>query len=263
MLGNIILIILVLLGVVILAWICFRKLPQLRMLDPSTAKGAQSRQLKYQIMRQRVERASGKQADLVHSKFVSPIGKGMQSIVRGLAGKLTAVERSYQERQRMVTDKEVDKDALSKIVEDGKRLMDEELWDRAEKRFIEVISSDPKNVEAYECLGRLYECKKDYKLAKQTFQFLKKLAPNDASVIASLGEVEKKLGNGIRALKYFQQAVKISPRNPKYLDFMITSAIEEEDFDQADDGLKVLKEVNPNNKKIDEFKRQIKEKTRK
>lgn len=257
MIGTIILIILLVLGLGILGWIFIRKLPQIRMVDPSTSRESRSRALKYEIMRQRVERGTGKQMEKVQKSVIDPIGKGMQGFVRSIAGRLTAVERSYQERRKQSGDSNVSKEQLDKLVEDGKALMEEELWDRAEKKFIEVISNDPKHVDAYEYLGRLYQYKKDYKLAKQTFMFLKKLVPEDASVIASLGEVERKLGNGPRALKYFQQAVKLSPKNPKYLDFLATAAIEEKDASEAQSAVDALKTVNPENKKIEEFEKQI------
>lgn len=259
MIGTVILIILLVLGLGTLGWIFLRKLPQIRMVDPSTSRESRSRALKYEIMRQRVERGTGKQMEKVHKGVIEPIGKGMQGLVRSIAGKLTAVERSYQERRKQSGESNVTKDQLDKLVEEGKKLMDEELWDRAEKKFIEVISNDPKHVDAYEYLGRLYQYRKDYKLAKQTFLFLKKLVPRDASVIASLGEVERKLENGPRALKYFQQAVKLSPKNPKYLDFLATAAIEEKDVAEARSAVDALKQVNPENKKIEEFERQATE----
>lgn len=258
MTGTIILIILLVLGLGILGWIFIKKLPQLRMVDPSTARESRSRQLKYEIMRQRVERAGGKQVNKVQKHVLQPIGKGFQDFVRRIAGKLTAVERAYQERRKQSGDTKMDREELQRLVEEGKKLMEEESWERAEKKFIEVISNDSKYVDAYEYLGRLYQYRRDYKLAKQTFQFLQKLSPDDASVIASLGEVEERLGNNARALKYFKEAVELSPKNPKYLDFLISMAIQEGEVSEAQGALDQLGKVNPNNKKIEVFERELK-----
>lgn len=259
MIGTIVLIVLVALGILVLLWIFLRKLPQVRMVDPSTSPDTRSRKLKYEIMKQRVERASGKQADFVHKHVIAPIGSGLQSMVRRIAGKFTAVERAYQDRKKQSGEATLGKDELAEMIEEGKRLMKEELWDRAEKKFIEAISNDPKNVDAYEYLGRLYQYKKDYKLAKQTFQYLLKLSPDDASVIAGIGEVEEKLGNMSKAMKQYERAVELSPKNPKYLDFLISAAIEEKKLAEAKDALDTLKEVNPKNKKIEEFEAAIDE----
>ena len=256
---TIILVVIVVFGLGILGWIFFKKLPKVRMVNPSTVKESRSRALKYEIMRQRVERSTGKQMQKVHKSVFQPIGTKFQNAVRGIAGKLTAVERSYQERRHKTNETKADDIYLSKLVSEGKKLMDKELWDRAEKQFIEVISNDPKHKDSYEHLGRLYFLKKDYKSAKQTFVFLKKLAPLDASVVASLGEVEQRLGGGARAFKYFQQAVELSPKNPKYLDFLITAAIEKKDLAVSKETLEVLKEVNPDNKKIETFEGQVRD----
>ena len=135
--------------------------------------------------------------------------------------------------------------------------INEEEFDKAEKKYIEVISYDPKFVPAYEYLGRLYLRRKDYDLARETFSFLVKLSPKDASVTASLGEVEDALGNLELAFEYYKKASSLSPKNPKYLDFFIESAIETGNKYEANLALDRLREVNPDNNKIDDFEEQI------
>ncbi len=259
MTAIIIVIIILVLGLGLLLWIFFKKLPQLRMLDPDSLKDAKAKKLKYDIMRQRVERASSKQLEGFQKYVLQPIGKGLQGVVRRVAGKLTAVERSYQEKRLKSGEVTMDKAELDAMVDEGKKLLKEEEYDRAEKRFIEVISHDAKNVRAYEYLGRLYQYKKDLALAKQTFQFLQKLSPDDASVIASLGEVEEASGNMDKALKHYQKAVDLSPKNPKYLDFLIDSLLEKQDIVDAQEKIAQLREANPENKKIEEFEERLSE----
>lgn len=247
------------LAVFVLGWLFLKKLPQLRIVDPSTDKDAQSKKLKTDIMRQRLERAGGKHVSRINKGVIKPISSGLQLLIRKIAGKLTAVERRYQERQKQDSGKKFDTETAKRFIDEGKKLLDEEAWDRAEKKFIEVISSDPKNGEAYENLGRLYLAKKDNKLAKETFAFLAKLKPKDASVIASLGEVEELLGEYTRAHIQFKKAVKLSPKNPKYLDFLINSTIDIGDKHMAMSTLDRLRKVNPENKKIELFDKRISE----
>ena len=254
---TVLLIILLLLSLAILGWLLWKKWPQLLIVDPASSKESRSKQLKYELMRQRVERASGKQVEALNKGVFQPIGKGVQNLFRRVAGKLTAVERSYQERQKKEVGSKMDPETMKRLMSEGKKFMDEESWDEAEKRFIEVISNDAKNVEAYEKLGRLYLYKKDYELAGQTFQFLTKLSPEDPSVIAALGEVEVRLGNDKKAYTQFKKAHKLSPNNPKYLDFFIESAIAVREKLEAYDALEQLKKVNPQNKKIESFTKQI------
>ncbi|MBU1126113.1 hypothetical protein KJ758_00715, partial [Patescibacteria group bacterium] len=184
MILNIFLIVFLGLGVLTLAFILWKKIPQLRILDPESLPEERAKRLKHNLIRQRVERAGGKPISSINKQVVKPIGIGMQNIFRKLAGKLTAVERRYQERQKQTSTGKYKKEALHDLVEEGKKLMEEELWDRAEKKFIDVIGVDPKHINAYEQLGRLYLTKKDFQSAKETFEFLAKLSKQDPSVIA-------------------------------------------------------------------------------
>ena len=170
MLYTILLIILFASAAIVLGWLLWKKWPQLRIVDPKSSKESRSRQLKYDLMRKRVERSTGKQVDAISKNVVSPIGQGIQTIFRKVAGKLTAVERSYKERQKTKGGSTLDPETTKRLIAEGRKAMDAESWDEAEKKFIEVISNDPKNVEAYERLGRLYLYKKDFELAQQTFR---------------------------------------------------------------------------------------------
>lgn len=256
---TIILIILFIISAAVIGWLLWKKWPQIRLVDPMSSKTGQAKQLKYQIIRQRVERASGKQVDRLQSQVFKPLGGGMQNAIRRIAGKLTAVERRYQEKQKIGATETLTPEMAKAMIEEGKKFMEQELWDRAEKRFIEVISADPKNTAAYERLARLYFLKREYDLAKETLLFLQKLSPDDPSVIAALGEVAEKLGETKEAHKHYKKAHTLSPKNPKYLDFFIESCIVNQCKQEALDALDMLHQVNPENQKIPQFAEQIAE----
>ncbi|MFH1712524.1 MAG: tetratricopeptide repeat protein [Patescibacteria group bacterium] len=256
---TVLLIIIFGIAVIALVWLFSKKWKQLTIMDPLTDPESQSKTLKYQILRKRVERAGEKHVKKMQIGMIEPVGRGLQSIVRRIAGKLTAVERQYQNKKISEGDVAFDPETLKLYIEDGKKLMEEEAWDRAEKKFIEVISHDAKNVDAYEYLGRLYLYKKDYGLAKETFMFLKRLSPEDPSVLAAIGEVEERLGNHESAHEHFKEALNLSPKNPKYLDFYIETCIEEKNLHEAQSVLDRLIEANPDNNKIENFNKQIAE----
>ncbi|MDA1024609.1 MAG: tetratricopeptide repeat protein [bacterium] len=234
-----------------------KKLPQLRMLNPHTSETIRSSELKNKILRERIERASGKGAKALHTSVIAPAAKGVQDAFRRLAGRLVAADRAHKKKRREQAG--VDGAVLEERLQEGLNMMQAEHYDRAEKAFIEVISADPKHVQAYESLGRLYLQKKEYDSAKETFRFLAKLSPDDASVLASLGEVERLLKNEELAKEYFEKATELQPKNPKYLDFLIDSLILLKDKKGAKATLKILTSVNPENKKIEEFNLRIAE----
>ncbi len=257
MLFTIFIIIVFAIAIFILLFLFWKKIPQIRIIDPETVPDSQSKKLKGDIMRKRVERAGSDQWKKMQKKVISPAGKNFQLFVRKFAGKLTAVERRYQEKAREESGEKMTPVMMKKAIEQAQKFMDDEMWDRAEKSLIQVISEDPKYIEAYEQLGHLYLLRKDYQQALETFEFLSKLSPEDASVIAYLGQVEDQLKHFKKALRYFKNAVKINPKNPKYLDFLIASAIKIGDKNLAMTTVDRLREVNPDNKKIEKFDQRI------
>ncbi|MBU0613699.1 tetratricopeptide repeat protein [Patescibacteria group bacterium] len=238
-------------------YLFWKKIPQIRIIDPDSHPTGASRKLKGDIMRSRVQRASGDNWKKIQKSVIDPAGKSFQLFVRRVAGKLTAAERRFQEKAREESGEKMTPIITKKAIEESQKFIASEMWDRAEKVLIQVISEDPKNIEAYEQLGRLYLLHKDYVQALETFQFLSKLAPGDASVIAYLGQTEDQLKHTKKALKHFEKAVELNPKNPKYLDLLIASAIKTGDRHLATVTVDRLKEVNPENKKIEQYSKEI------
>lgn len=254
-----ILIIILILSLGALVWLAVRKLPQVRVVDPSSSKEAKSKELKNAILAKRLERIGSEKAESLKRDILMPVGTSIQNVVRRAAGKLTALERRYAERQKSGVVVVNNPEVLRELVREAEELLAADRYDAAEKKLIEVVSIDPKNVLAYERLGRLYLMNKDFVGARETFQFLMKLSPKDASVLAALGEVAEGEGKQDEALKYYKEALDISPHNPKYLDFYIDSAIMNGDVAEATTTLGTLREVNPENQKIAEFDERIAE----
>ena len=245
--------------VVVVLWLAVKKLPQVRVVDPASSKEAKAKEAKYVMLRKRFERIGSERAASLKRNVLVPLGTGMQNIVRRVAGKLTAIERTYAKRQKGGGEALHNPEVLRALVREAEELADEGRYDAAEKKLIEVVSHDPKNVSAYEHLGRLYLMNKDYAGARETFAFLARLAPRDASVLASLGEVAEAEGKTADALRHYKDALDISPNNPKYIDFYIHAVIAEGDVHEATSALEHLREVNPENNKIAEFEEAIEE----
>lgn len=244
-------------GVIMIVFLLSRKWTQLRLLDVQSLPDSETKKKKQELIKQRIERAGLKYAKKAQKDVIKPLGSGLQTLIRTVAGKLTAAERRYQQKKNKVATQEGDLRVIDSMLDEAQKFMDEEIWDLAEKKLIAVISLDARNKDAYELLGRVYLFNKDYKSAKETFEFLNKLSPRDASVIASLGQVAQKLGSKEEAVEYFRKAVDISPKNPKYLDLYLDSIIEIGDVHEAMTTLDKLREVNPENKKIEDYEEKI------
>lgn len=258
MIVTIVLLSLLGLGVLLLLWIAVRKLPQLKIVDPSTSKAEKAKGVKYDILRKRLERVSGEKVASVRKQMSGPF-TWLQNGVRRTAAKLAAIERSYADRQKSSTRRKPNAQELRRMVDEASRLLDDERYDDAEKMLVEVLSMDPKNKDAYEYIGRLYILTKNIENAKEAFKYLHKLAPQDASVLASLGEIAVLENDPDEAFTYFSRAKNISPNNPKYLDFFIEAALKKGDAMEATIAINHLREVNPDNQKIEIFEGRLAE----
>ena len=163
----------------------------------------------------------------------------------------------------------------------------------AERLFIEVIKTNPREAEAYRGLGKTYLAMEKLKEAKETFEFLAKLKPDEDRVYNYLGMVAEAQGKKAEAIRYFEEAVRlndklavrfydlgrmyvsakrpaaalrnfaraaeIEPNNPKYLDQLLEMSIITGDVDLAQEVYDRLRLTNPDNQKLPGFKQRIEE----
>ncbi len=128
-----------------------------------------------------------------------------------------------------------------------------------EHQLLEVISLDPKNVNAYEELAELYVANKQLEDAVDVYAFLIKLKSTDISVHLDYADVLCEVGTQQYAMEVLIKAHEQEPKNPKIIDRITNLAIILGDKSQAKKSLKLLQTVNPDNKKIEEFQERIKE----
>ena len=92
-------------------------------------------------------------------------------------------------------------------------------------------------------------------------EYLKSININkqNAQTHFSLAEVYQAMGKMIEAVRTLKKALKIEPANPRYLDTMLEISIITKDKALALDAYEKLLKANPENNKLEEFKRQIDE----
>lgn len=163
----------------------------------------------------------------------------------------------------------------------------------AEKKYIEIIGIDSKNVQAFKNLAQVYFELKNYEEAKQIFEHILKLKDDDVEAYGGLAEIAKEKGdlsqardeylralnvnnqrsqtyfdlalvynamdNGAEACWNIKKALDIEPNNPRYLDTMLDISIINKDKGAALGAYEKLKSANPENQKLAEFKKKIDE----
>lgn len=241
----------------VLLW---RKAPQLRMIDVATIPAERARILKERIILQKFERVGAEKIGAV-AKVARHGVTAASKVGRRAVQRLYAMEQYYQKLKHAPPEgaRAADPETVKRLLAEADEFVRKDEYVQAEKRYIEIISHNPKHVKAYEGLGNLYLWNKQYAQARETLLFTLRLSPDDASVYMSLAEVELAEDNKPKALEYLRRCVELRPANPKFLDRYVDTAIAAERADDARKGLALLKEANPDNQKIAEFERLIEE----
>ncbi len=247
-------VILIILSFAVIVFVVLRKLPQIRVVDVSSIPKERERQIKEQILLKKLKRISGARLDFVARRFVDFV-KWVSRHGRRVVQKLYRLEQYYQKLKRSSSDgaHSYTEEIVRKRIEEAWELIKQDEFIPAEKIFIDIISHNPKSVAGYEGLGNMYIQNGQHEQARETLQFALRLSPDDASVNVSLAELEMKLGNHKSALTFLRRAIDKRPKNPRYLDFYIEQAFEAGSLKDARRGIKLIKEVNPENQKIAEF----------
>jgi len=236
-----------------------KKIPKLRMIDVDSMPEERGRKVKERIILQRLSRIKTKKVGGAQ-KVLKGAGKEVSRRGRRVVQKLYRLEQYYQKLKKQTDGQSgLNKESIKKLLAEAQDLEKQEEYIPAEKKYIEIISHHPKCVEAYEGLGNMYFLDKKLEQARETLLFAARLDEGDASVQMRLAELEVEEGDLEKSIVYARKAVEIREKNPKYLDLYIQIALKSKEPKDARKGIKLLKEVNPENKKIEQFERDLEE----
>lgn len=269
---NIIPLVIILISFFIIIVIILKKFPALASLDTANIKAEREAKIKEQIISGRLKRKT------VHflakiKKWLYPLGRGFGNFLNYLYKRLQELKERYKNEQIISSPDDSAKE-VEILFREAEDFSGEEEWSEAEKRLIKILSLDSKNIAAFKALGEIYIKRKSYEEAEQTFKHILKLygAESEKEIALSedsqyrleagriyfcLANVCLAAGKNEEALRYIKEAVGLEENNPRYLDSLLEISIINKDKVSALDAHKKLKEVNPENKKLLEFKRQI------
>ena len=277
---NIIPLILILLGLSVIIVIVIRKFSVLAALNVETIQAEREANFKEKIISSRLKRNFYKYWNRL-LKVTRPLGSGLGNFFKWLHNRL--IEFKESNRPEPVASLN-DEQKVARLFTDAEEMVKAENFDRAEKNYIEIISLDKKNIKAFRGLGKLYFSRKDFHEARQTFEHVLKLCEKalaeDGHLSGRTGENEQATGEMMNALaatyydialvcestanpdgaaKNADNAIKLEPNNPRYLDFKVGISIIRKDKIAALDAYQKLLAVNPENQKLAEFEEKIKE----
>jgi len=275
-----------------MAVIIFKKFPVLKSIDPKASSVVQQMDVKKKLIEQRLQRQIKDKGLKVYS-FLKPMFSRLGLALRRGYQKLIEAEEKYRHKalKSSFKDNVLKEQKISELVKKAEELIINEKYEEAEKSYIEALTIDDKDYEAYKGLAKLYMLLKDYKHAKETFEFLMHLNNEDPFIYRSLGEIAANRGDlktaedgylksleldnkdissyldlaevylnldePQKSFEILSQAAALESRNPKVLDFLIEISIILEDKVAARKAFGQLQESNPENKKLKEFKERI------
>ena len=162
-------------------------------------------------------------------------------------------------------------------------------WLVAEQWYLKMIQQDPHCLIAYEGLGKIYLEQGEYEQACEVYEFLasrgqfetalaglvkalkgqgrlSECALKYQELISRVTAIQPRLdlatlfsgmGNNSAAMAIVKHTLAREPNNPKVLDFFIELSIVDKQPIEAQTALDILRQVNPDNKKIPELAKAI------
>lgn len=279
MLIIIILAIIILSSLFALGYIIFKHLPDLKNLDVDLLKHEAQDKTKARIIQAKFQRSAAKLQNKL-LVFFAPQKDFLFSRFRQIKKQLTELEAKYAAKDQAAT---ADLSSAIDVFTQINNLIGKEEFAAAEKKLIELIVQNNKNIKAYEILGGLYLINKNYEQAEEVFKHLLKLAATAGGVYQSgrfeeveteflsslnvdsraagyynsLGQIYELTEKTAKALDCYLKAASVEPNNPKYLDKLVELSIKLGDRGLAKRTFNRLKKINPDNAKLADLKAAI------
>lgn len=239
-------------------FIIVRKFPQLAIVDAESVPKAREAKKKKAIINERVERITGEWGKRLRAAAV-PIFGAVREAFRRLYRRTLALEQQLQ-RLRPLPTQDV-RNKVTVLVGEADALAAAGKSELAEQKYIEALGLDPRSVRSYRGLADVYLADRQMEQARETLEFLVKLAgrrgEETARDFANLGLACASLGDHAAARTALEQAAAREPSNPKYLDLLLEECILGGDKSRAIQVFAQLQEVNPDNQKLPEFEAAI------
>ncbi|MCX6781489.1 MAG: tetratricopeptide repeat protein [Candidatus Magasanikbacteria bacterium] len=283
-----------------IVFLVIRHFDALSAFDITSVPHVQEKTTKQTLVAKRVQRNMKKFATRLLTRF-QPVAHGWQKLqgaFRESANKIADQYRQLEWKKKWSEWKLRSRDErrahLLKLLEEADEYRRAENFDPAEKNYVEIISLDPKNVNAYIGLGKLYFRQDKFKEAVEATRYVvekldasaelawaflgralealdefseavvafnRALALNGAMVKrwVDLGDCYKELGDLSQAANAYKKAAELEPLNPRVLDHLVEISIQSGDKRLASEAFAQLQIANPENQKLVEWGARIAE----
>lgn len=286
------------LSLLTIAAVVVRHVGEVAALDISTIPRAQEKNIKHGLAARRITRQLSWVVDQMsrHVTPVTQVWKKTQHGFRRLANYIADQYRHLEWKQKFEVwrgqSRHERRAHVLALLATADALRQAEDYAEAEKKYIELISLDPKNVSAYIGLGKTYFRRDLWKEAAEVFShviaeldaqhelalaflartrkaeghmaeaaatFERALAVNStlAKRWIDLGDCYRAMGGVAETMTAYKHAAECEPLNPWVLDHLLEIGVESGDKRYAREALAQLKMANPENQKLGEWESRI------
>jgi len=263
---NIVSLILIILSALVILIIIVRKFPALAILNVVNIPGEEEAKFKHKIIKARVERDLTRWSGFLGRAWLF-LKRHFGAFLRAQQASLEKMKVSYNTRIKVPWLERQKR--IHKLLLAAQEFLKKEDENLAEKKLVEIISLDQKNLKAFFLLADLYVGQKKWSEARQTYEYALKLAreqdqTESAKEITSqeiyfaLAKLEKVVDNLESALENIREALELEPNNPRYLDLVLDLSIMRKDKKLAQEFWHKLVSINPENHKLAEWEKSIK-----
>lgn len=218
----------------IIAYVIFRHRKEIRLLDIGTIRAEQERKARDRIVRERFERNIKRWMTPVRRSF-GRLQSNLTQSVRRMEGRLRRASGVPEAEEDGPSHRGDGK--LAHIMEEAETCAREGKTDRAERCYLEVLKMNMRHVGAYRGLGALYLESRQFKQAKETFEFLIGINGANGEVYAGLARIAEVDGRIGEAEDHFRHALELDPKSPArsadMADFCLRHGKAEQAFEHA------------------------------
>ncbi|MBI4250424.1 tetratricopeptide repeat protein [Candidatus Uhrbacteria bacterium] len=272
MILNIISIIIIILCITAISYLVGRRLRIVASINVEALPQEREASVRKRILQERFSRTTHEWV-LRFFQIMSPLITALSRYLRRSYEKLREIKESYpQAKQELRASGQDDRVTPKDLISRGYESVKEEQYYDAEQDFIEAIKLNPRRIEPYQGLARIYLEQKEFTQAEATLKHLLRLlgrsnVEHDAiatkealrtEVLYDLWEVCILQERTEEALSWILKAVALESNNPRFLDSLTATYIALGQRLYAERALDKLRTANPDNKKIEEFFEQIK-----
>ncbi len=192
--------------------ILVRHWKEIRLLDPNSIREERLKREREKVIQRRFERVHADRIAAV-SRFGRHVGKRATAAYRRTYRKLQSFDTVYKSMAAPLTAMAPSqRERIKTLLSEARALIRDLKWADAERRCVEVLSMDARQIEAYRLLGQIYLKQKLYPQAAETFEYLVKTRKADDATYAGLADLAEASGDRMRAEVMRLKAVDASPR---------------------------------------------------